>query len=399
VVAGSTNAATGANSFVGAGDTNTASGDNSFCGAGFNIQAQASLSGIVAGTSNTVVATNGFIGGGLTNTISSGATESVIVGGNLNTVHTTQSGILTGASNQIFGNRSCIGAGTSNIVGAIESTIVSGNNNQIIIGADDAFIGAGTDQIAYGVKSFIGGGEFNTTSITLQAVVANSAVVAGSHNASIGPNSFVGAGAVNTASGANSFCGAGFNNTASGTNSFIGAGDTNTALGTASVALGTQGHANTNGSFVFSDSTAATNALVADSFTVGCSGGAQFYSDNLRVIGVRLRAGATTWSVTSDRNLKENLIPLDQSQILEQVNQVPLYQYNFIGSSVDNINKGPMAQDWNQVFPNGRDTLTINSGDMISVALASIQALTAEVKALKQSLETAVQRIAQLENK
>ena len=70
--------------------------------------------------------------------------------------------------------------------------------------------------------------------------------------------------------------------------------------------------------------------------------------------------------------------------------EMPIYTYNF--KSVDPGIKsiGPVAQDFNRLFPSNKDPLSIVDRDMTGVALAGI-------RGLNEKLNAALNRISDLE--
>ena len=110
-------------------------------------------------------------------------------------------------------------------------------------------------------------------------------------------------------------------------------------------------------------------------------------------------ATATSFTGSSDRNLKENFVDVDESEILEKVAAMPMTRWNFIteGKKVQHI--GPMAQDFHAAFGLGKDNRHISMVDADGVALAAIQALYQELQAKKKELETVHQRLEALEAK
>ena len=84
----------------------------------------------------------------------------------------------------------------------------------------------------------------------------------------------------------------------------------------------------------------------------------------------------------SDRNAKTNIRELDRSNILERVARLPISRWQYKkDDGVDHI--GPMAQDFYAAFGLGENDTHIGTIDTSGVALAAIQALAQENKALK----------------
>jgi hypothetical protein len=197
------------------------------------------------------------------------------------------------------------------------------------------------------------------------------------------------------ASGSNSVA-LGFTNTASGTNSFA-VGNTNVASGNDSVAMGDSSDCNSlSGAFCFSGSNTGITAASANSFSCRFTGGYRFFS-NATTAGPSISAGGADWVASCDRNLKENIVPLEG--VLERLEQIPIYEYNFIGAEKEQLCRGPMAQDWNPQFVHNGDQLTISNLDSRGVALAGVKELHALVKTAQSERDAAVERADGLEER
>jgi hypothetical protein len=131
-------------------DSHVAAGDNSVISGGEDNSVSGSHSGIGSGEDNLVGLDWSFIGGGDTNLIAT--YDSVIAGG---------------YNNQIIGaaDYSFIGAGDGNVVNAINGIIVGGTNNRIAAGGDEGFIGGGFSHYISGSYGTIPGGYDNTVSL------------------------------------------------------------------------------------------------------------------------------------------------------------------------------------------------------------------------------------------
>jgi Chaperone of endosialidase len=103
------------------------------------------------------------------------------------------------------------------------------------------------------------------------------------------------------------------------------------------------------------------------------------------------------WTNTSDRNLKDDIIVLEEQDILEKLMKIPLTRWKYKGTNEYHI--GPMAQDFYEAFKVGLDNTSISTIDPAGVALASIQALKKENDALKNSINELMKRVEVLEHK
>lgn len=107
--------------------------------------------------------------------------------------------------------------------------------------------------------------------------------------------------------------------------------------------------------------------------------------------GARLTASGV-WTNASDRNLKENITPVDPSDVLARVVSMPVSVWNYkVDAEAKHI--GPMAQDFKQAFGLGDSDKVIGTVDADGVALAAIQGLNkkleakdAEIDALKTQM-------------
>jgi hypothetical protein len=251
-------------------------------------------------------------------------------------------------------------------------------------------------------------------------VFDNFGTISGGYNNSVGVNDFnldnqqyatVGGGFGNLASGLASVVIGGNQNTASGQLAVVLGGDSNQATGQFSTVVGGIGNlaqgvgsqagglcarALHDGSFVWGDSQNCTLigpyavSTAPNQFLIRANGGFRFVTQSNPTTGLpiefyNLGSGVLGWQYSSDRNLKENITPIDAETILDALLQIPISLWNFRGNDASIRNLGPMAQDWHAAFaPLGLATAgetMISSGEAQNVALASIQALYAEIQA------------------
>jgi len=284
---------------------------------------------------------------------------------------------------------SLIGGYSGNTVpaGVIGATIGGGGQSGEINQVNGSFgtVGGGGSNTASDMYATAGGGRSNTAS---------------------GSYATVGGGYGNEASGSYATVGGGDYNKASGTNATVGGGWTNTAAGDYSFVAGfrannTSGH---DGVFMFADSiNASFNSAAANEFAVRASGGYRLFSNSGLTAGVKLAAGASSWSTVSDVNLKENFTPLNGRAVLEQLSRIPIAEWNYRAQDESIRHVGPMAQDFYAAFGLGEDDLHISTVDTDGIALLSIQALyelmqekDEEIEALEARLEALEEAVAQL---
>lgn len=126
--------------------------------------------------------------------------------------------------------------------------------------------------------------------------------------------------------------------------------------------------------------------------------------------GAYVSAGGV-WTNASDRNVKENFAPVDASDILSRIGQLPLTEWNYKGEDPSIRHLGPVAQDFYAIFGLGGSSTSISTIDPAGIALAGIQALDARggaqdqeiaalerlVKAKEQQVQSIKERLARLE--
>jgi hypothetical protein len=134
----------------------------------------------------------------------------------------------------------------------------------------------------------------------------------------------------------------------------------------------------------------ATSNNVADEIMTLDTGG------NLTISGLLTEA--------SDKNVKENFTTVDSMTILQQILQMPITIWNYIGDDNDTAHMGPMAQDFYAAFGLGIDDKHIAPLDANGVAFAGIQGLfdlfqvqDAELDDLQQENDDLKLRVDELE--
>lgn len=138
---------------------------------------------------------------------------------------------------------------------------------------------------------------------------------------------------------------------------------------------------------------ARTNAFtVTDSGRIGLNGVAAPTHSIEHASGAHLTTGGV-WVNASDRNLKENVEPASNQEVLRKLAQMPIYTWNYKAESPDRLHLGPMAQDFHAAFGLGDDNRTISTVDANGVALSAIQALIEENRSLKARLEAIEQKL------
>lgn len=344
-----------------------AGGVSSMCGAGNFNQAAGDYSVAISGETN----------------IASG-TNSLVCCGRDNVASGDGSVIVAGLTNTASGIDSIVCGGNTNTVDSTRGAVVCGINNTVMLAGTNAVIAAGQNNVASGTDSIVACGNTNTASGT------NAVIVAGNDNTASGTNSVVVCGQNNTASGTCSAVGAGIDNTVSGTNSFA-SGTNNNCTGNNSYCGGINSTCAFDNCLVFGDGTGATSALAANSVTIAVTSGAIIYTNFGNSTGVQLTV--SSWSALCDEAFKENLIECDYDAYLAMIDELPVYEFNFINDDdIDHKYRGPIAQDWHRLIPtrdrNLKDKLSIDTLDADGCVLAAIKGLALSFADLESRLET-----------
>jgi hypothetical protein len=222
-----------------------------------------------------------------------------------------------------------------------------------------------------------------------------------------GPAATVGGGLDNFASHDYATIAGGRTNTANGIGSAIPGGQGNVANGQFSFAAGLDANAENDGSFVWGDDQSVPVTSPANnSFSVRASGGIWLGTNSSPSITsghfIDTSTGAYltstgTWTNNSDRAKKYDLSPLDARSVLDKVARMPITSWSYKGDPAFVRHVGPMAQDFYAAFGLGLDNKHITTIDEGGVALAAVQGLYRQNRALEHKNRTLSGRLARLE--
>lgn len=340
------------------------------------------LVGNAIGTSDD--AEGATVGGGTHNQAT--GSESTIGGGGSNSASGESSTVGGGVSNSARGESSTVGGGHDNLARHDYSTVGGGLGNDT--NGSFSTVGGGFDNIVSDDYGSIGGGGGNRaggsgptpTDATYPTVAGGRENRAGAHYSSVGGGrTNIADGWYSTVAGGSSNQANGYASSVTGGQQCIAGGDFSFASGrrakvrTAAQAGNTNGDA---GSFVWGDSTDADfTSTGPNKFLVRASGGTRIYSNSAATVGVQLAAGGNSWSAISDRNVKENVTPVDSRDVLERLAGIPIGEWNLISQDASIRHIGPMAQDFHTAFGVGEVETHISGSDADGVALAAIQGL------------------------
>ncbi len=411
---GYNNVASGTSATSGGGSANTASSGYATIGGGNSNTASGAYATIGGGNSNTASASSSAVGGGSSN--AAGGAYAAVPGGNNNSAlgsyslaagrrakadHTgtfvwadaTDADFASTAINQ-FALRAT--GGVTMIVGDgllavwpvgpnIPSIIAGHKDNWVTAAVDGATIsgggisGADANRVTDNWGTVGGGADNQAGNASGNNYDANYATVGGGTGNTAGDDyATISGGSSNTASGSYAAIGGGSGNNATGDYGAVPGGRYNNANGDYSFAAGRHASANTQGCFVWGDS---TDDIVACNDTnrwiARASGGVYFYTNSGLTAGAYLSAGGGSWNTVSNRDLKGNLAPVDARELLNRLAAIEISTWNYTAQDATIRHIGPMADDFNSLVDGlgGEGQDYINSLDADGVALAAIQGL------------------------
>ena len=149
------------------------------------------------------------------------------------------------------------------------------------------------------------------------------------------------------------------------------------------------------GSFTFADasppmsSKQANSATKPNSFFVRATGGVKFvtgYTASNREVGAVLEANSSAWSILSDEDSKIKESVLDDLDMLERLNRLPISNWRYHGQDVNHM--GPMAQDIHAIFGVG-DLDRVSTLDSDGIILSALRGMTQ----LKDQMQDRVERL------
>ncbi len=124
---------------------------------------------------------------------------------------------------------------------------------------------------------------------------------------------------------------------------------------------------------------------------VGSGGSQQLFLDtsgNLTIAG--------TLTQSSSRELKENLEPVDGSEMLQKLVALPITRWNYKSGARGDHHLGPTAEDFYATFALGRSDKHVAPSDMAAVTMVASQQLHAQVVALRGRLSAKDKLIGEL---
>ena len=261
------------------------------------------------------------------------------------------------------------------------------------------------DDANIGFYSWAGGNDTKATAFATFAF-GDQVEVTGVDAAAFGGSNFV-SGTAGFSTGASNNCtgfgcvAMGFTNTAGGQGA-VAIGYRATADCDYCVAIGHRASANGHdGAFVIADqsTTDSVEASANNQFNARYAGGYRLYTNATTTLGAQLAPNATSFTVISDRNVKENFRNIENEDILKRIRMMPVSIFNYKDDPDKSRHIGPMAQDFQQAMGLNADDKTINMSDLDGVTLAGVRALEARTTDLKSQLDAKDAKIKSLEER
>ena len=102
-------------------------------------------------------------------------------------------------------------------------------------------------------------------------------------------------------------------------------------------------------------------------------------------------------SDSSDINLKENFIPVDNAKTLKKIMNLPLTTWNYIDNAKKERHIGSTAQDFYKAFAFGADERHISPKDAAFVAMSGVKELVKELGERDEKIEALQRKLSNLE--
>jgi Chaperone of endosialidase len=427
-ISGGGNGGGGANSVganyatISGGLINTASGTESTIGGGGQNNATAFTSTVGGGNANTASAQYAVVSGGNGNQAT--ATQSTVGGGNANIAGSGSATVGGGASNTASGGSSTVAGGNKNTASGDRSTVSGGFQNMALGGY--SAVGGGFTNSASGYSSEVGGGGGNTAGGDYSfaggfgATVRDAAGAGNSGSCTTGQNcgdfgTFVwqgaqGAGSIGPfkSTGPEQFLikalnGVAINGAPASANDELTIyGNGNGGTNDADIALYPKGA--TSGFDLYVQGGASTDPLFGIAqidggamdtwLTMDSTGNVVMYANLTLATGSAFKPGGGSWSVTSDRRIKQDIAPihdaLDTVMKLRPVSFHYTPEYRAMeGGLADKAYQGFIAQEFAETFPEavtstGKRVPGAAEGDASILALDPNPALITTVAAVQE---------------
>jgi hypothetical protein len=130
-------------------------------------------------------------------------------------------------------------------------------------------------------------------------------------------------------------------------------------------------------------------------FGYSVSGYAGYFSGKAKITGHLEVGSCTGCTISSDQNLKANILSIDPRAVLGKLAALPISQWNYKSDETSVRHVGPMAQDFRAAFDLGKDDLHIDMIDANGVTMASVQALYQLMLEKDRQIESLTRKVSQ----
>jgi hypothetical protein len=133
------------------------------------------------------------------------------------------------------------------------------------------------------------------------------------------------------------------------------------------------------GNLVAGDSVSGFISESDDQCLMKFNNGYKFYTNGALTTGMVAGAGANSFSAICQRKFKENIEEIMYDKILNLIEELPVFMYNYKGNNPLQMNISPMAEDWHNLFGfldgGMKDDGVIETMDAIGICLSGLKGI------------------------
>lgn len=139
-------------------------------------------------------------------------------------------------------------------------------------------------------------------------------------------------------------------------------------------------------------------SVISNQYFARFANGYDLYTDPGATVGAQLLPGATAWSVLSDVRYKENMLDINTKELLDVVEQLPVFTYNYkennilrIGTSANLVHQLCANKYFAPSISKGRDGVEkfmITSSDLTYLILGATKELNKKINQLERKLDS-----------
>jgi hypothetical protein len=133
------------------------------------------------------------------------------------------------------------------------------------------------------------------------------------------------------------------------------------------------------GNLIAGDSVSGFISESDDQCLMKFNNGYKFYTNAALTTGMVAGAGANSFSAICQRKFKENIEEIMYDKILNLIEELPIFTYNYKGNDRRQRNISPMAEDWHKLFGfldgGMKDDGVIETMDAIGICLSGLKGI------------------------